>query len=117
MREASGRTTAARSLCPDRDALRELLFAYYYLGDVRNITNHAADEFSGFISIMDDSDISERMNMITQAVDYFLFCYERVTELIQKQGTGEAVVKIEPQELVAYADTLRKALRNERKRN
>ena len=107
----------ACTLCPDRDALRELLFAYYYLGDVRNTTNHAIDEFSGFVSIMDDSDVSERMNLITQAVDYFLHCYEKVVRLISEADTEDAqIIRIETSELADYAKTLRRPPHDDQKK-
>ena len=98
----------AHTLCPDRDALKDLLFAYYYLGDVRNATNHALDEFSGFTSIMDDADVSERMNLITQAVDYFIYCYNKVVDLISESGADADVVRIDTAELSAYAKSLRR---------
>ena len=105
----------AYSICPDKEALRDLLFAYYYLGDVRNTTNHAEDEFSGFVSIMDDSDVSDRMNLITQAVDYFLYCYSKVTGLISDAGAEAEVIKVETSELAEYAKTLRRKFREDHK--
>ena len=101
-------TIRAHTLCPDREALKDLLFAYYYLGDVRNATNHALDEFSGFTSIMDDADVSERMNLITQAVDYFIYCYNKVVDLISESGADADVVRIDTAELSAYAKSLRR---------
>lgn len=98
----------AHTLCPDRDALKDLLFAYYYLGDVRNATNHALDEFSGFTSIMDDADVSERMNLITQAVDYFIYCYNKVVDLISGSGADADVIRVETSELADYAKKLRR---------
>lgn len=98
----------AHTVCPDRDALKDLLFAYYYLGDVRNATNHAEDEFSGFTSIMDDADVSDRMNLITQAVDYFIHCYDKVTGLIAANDTDAQIIKIDTSELADYAKSLRR---------
>lgn len=104
----------AYTKCPDRDALRDLLFAYYYLGDVRNTLNHANDEFGGFVSVMDDADTSGRVSLITQAVDYFIHCYDIVTGLITEDETaGYEAVKIETSELSAYAKSLRRQLRRE----
>ena len=105
----------AHTICPDKDALRELLFAYYYLGDVRNATNHAADEFSGFISVMDDSDVSARMNLITQVIDYFIHCYDNVTDLISKDKADAEIVRIETSELADYAKVLRKQFHDNHK--
>ena len=75
---------------------------------MRNATNHALDEFSGFTSIMDDADVSERMNLITQAVDYFIYCYNKVVDLISESGADADVVRIDTAELSAYAKSLRR---------
>jgi hypothetical protein len=109
----------AYTLCPDRNALEELLFAYYYLGDVRNATNHAQDEFSGFVSIMDDSDVSERMTMISQAVEYFIHCYDVMSGLLADRKAAEddhEIVMISTSEISEYANELRKAAREEHRR-
>lgn len=99
----------AHTRCPDRDALKDLLFAYFYLGDVRNTLNHANDEFGGFVSIMDESDMSGRVNLITQAIDYFIHCYGIVTDLIpDADAPDEEAIIIETSELAAYAKSLRR---------
>ena len=105
----------AHTVCPDRDALKELLFAYYHLSDVRNITNHAADEFGGFYSIMEDDDLSERMTMITKATDYFIHCYDLVNDLVKDKEAN--IVKIDVSELTACANRLRDANRRDRNRS
>ena len=105
----------AHTLCPDREALRDLLFSYYYLGDVRNMTNHATDEFSGFTSIRDDSDASERMNLISQAVEYFLHSYNKVMELISDSSKDAQIIRVETADLADYAKSLRRPAREERK--
>jgi hypothetical protein len=104
----------AQTVCPDRAALKDLLFAYYHLGDVRNQTNHATEEFSGFYTVMPESDPGERKKLITQAIDYFLHCYDTVCELIR--GKNAHVVKIETSELADYANTLRSESRRDRDR-
>ena len=102
----------AHTVCPDRDALKDLLFAYYYLGDVRNATNHALDEFSGFTSVRNDSDVSDRMNLITQAVDYFIHCYDKVTGLISENDAEARIIRVDTAELADYARELRKGHRD-----
>ena len=98
----------AHTICPDKEALRDLLFSYYYLGDVRNATNHALEEFGGFSSIMHDSDISERMNTIVQTIEYFIHCYDNVTRLIEQSGDTPDVDRLEHTELIAYSKTLKR---------
>lgn len=105
----------AHTLCTDREALRELLFAYYYLGDVRNETNHANAEFSGFDSIRSDSDVSERVNLISQAVDYFIHCYDKVLGLMSDIEEGKEIISIKTSELAEYAKSLRRPPFGDRK--
>ena len=97
----------AHSICPDHDALTNLLFAYYHLSTVRNNINHAADEFGGFASIKPDSDVSERMNLIKQATEYFIHCYEIVAGLISEIERPNVVI-IQGSEVSDYAKSLRR---------
>ena len=110
-------TVKALTLCPDHEALRDMLFSYYYIGDVRNATNHASEEFSGFSSVMHDSDVSERMNTIVKSIEYFIHCYDNVTELVEKSGKKVDVVKIEHSELVSYSKKLKPRFYNDHRNN
>jgi hypothetical protein len=100
----------AYTLCPDRTAVGNLLFAYYNVGDVRNATNHAQDDFDCFSEIRDDSDSSERMDMIQQSIEYFLFCYDKVARL--SEGKASDVVQISIEEIAKHANELREQNRN-----
>ena len=106
------RMIKAYSICPDKDALRDLLFAYYYIGDVRNATNHALEEFGGFSSVMHDSDVSERMNTIVQSIDYFIHCYDKVEELIKQKGNKPDVNKLELSDMIACSKKLKPHFNN-----
>ena len=90
--------------CTDLDALNDLLYAYYHLGDVRNATNHAADEAAGFVGLHEESDMSVRMNMISQAVDYFIASYDKVAERLD---SSKPIVTVSNEEIVAQARTMR----------
>ncbi len=100
----------AYTICPDRAAVEELLFAYYYVGDVRNQTNHAKETFDGFYSIMPDSDRGERMELIRQSIDYFLHCYDRVVQL--SAGRTANVIEITNEDIIRHADQLRQEYRS-----
>ena len=102
----------ALTICPDRSALKDLLYAYYHLGDVRNATNHAEEEFGGFYAIMDEADLGSRMKLITQAIDYFIYCYDTVSKLVEKKKAN--VVTVDTSDLINYADELRKKYRRMR---
>lgn len=95
----------ACTVCPDREALENLLFAYYYVGDVRNSTNHAAETFDGFYEIMQDSESSDRMELIRQSIDYFLYCYDKVDQLTKDKKPN--VVQITTVEVEKYSNELR----------
>ena len=107
--EATGELRAY-SICPDRHALEDLLFAYYYVGDVRNQTNHALETFDGFYDIMPDSDSGERMDLIRQSIDYFLYCYDKVVQL--SEGRTANVIEITGEDVTQCADQLRQENRN-----
>ena len=90
--------------CTDRDALNDLLYAYYHLGDVRNATNHASDESDGFVGVREESDVSARMEMISQAVKYFIVSYDKVIGCLDET---KPIVLVTNEEIVAQAKTLR----------
>ena len=96
----------AYSLCPDRAALEDLLFSYYYIGDVRNATNHAINENDGITSALEDSDISERMNAIKQAIAYFIQSFDKVCKLIEENGAENHMQEISLTEIVEHANVL-----------
>ena len=99
----------AYTVCPDQQALEDLLFAYYYIGDVRNATNHAEETFSDFYAIQSYTDSSDRMNDIRQAIDYFIYCYDRVAKLIA--GTEWSYYPIDNQDIQQEASRIRNDMR------
>ncbi len=61
---------------------------------------------------MDDTEPGERAKMITQAVDYFIHCYDHVTDLIK--GKKANVVIVKTADLADYASELRNARRRDK---
>ncbi len=104
---AEGEGIRAHSLCSDREALKNLIFAYYYVGIVRNTTNHATEEFEGFASIMRDSDLGERMNKIIQSLDYFIHSYDVVAENVKASGKPVDVELITVDQVIEFSKTLK----------
>jgi len=102
----------AHTIVRDKDMLRNLLFSYYYVGDVRNATNHAIEEFSGFSSIMSDSDVGERMNLISQSINYFIHCYDLVAASVADAGDSPDVDIVDLDKIVAYSRTLKPRFSN-----
>ena len=98
-------TIKAFTICPDRELLSNLLFAYYKLGDVRNATDHAEEGSKRFRMLEDESDVGERMSMIEQAVESFIYMYDQVIAAI---GDAKADVwTVSNEEIRAYAATLK----------
>lgn len=65
--------------CSDRQALEDLLYAYYHIGEIRNLTNHAGtDDAEDNRLMVDISDFSTRMSTIREAIEYFLRSYDKV---------------------------------------
>ena len=93
----------AQTLCPDREAVSNLLFAYYVAGHVRNTTNHAEDEEDTFERR--ETDVSERMNLIRQTIENFISKYDQVLALMPEQDPE--IPKVSNAEIRAYAQTLK----------
>ena len=49
-----------------------------------------------------------RMNLITQAVDYFLYCYDKVNGMMTGNDTDAEIIRVDTSELAEYAKTMRK---------
>lgn len=97
------REIRACTICPDRTALAELLFAYYYVGNTRNSTNHAIDTSNG-TSEIDESDDSKRMETIRECIEYFIQCYENVARLVE--GKEPNVITVTYEDVKEYARKL-----------
>ena len=104
------RDIRACTICPDKEAVEDLLFAYYYVGEIRNQTNHAVETYDGFYSIMAESDSGERMEAIRQSIDYFLHCYDRVAKL--SEGKTPNVIEITNDDIMQYVNELRQQIKS-----
>ena len=69
----------AYSLCDDREAVENLLYAYYHISDIRNKLNHAEEgDNEETRLIVDEKDDSIRMLKLIESIEYFIQCYEEV---------------------------------------
>lgn len=90
----------AFSVCEDKEALQNLLHAYYHIGEIRNITNHAmGEETEDDRLIVDHKDIPFQMSRIREAIEYFIISYEEVAEKIKDRRIN--VVRITGEEVKA----------------
>ena len=95
----------AYSVCTDRQALEDLLYAYYHIGEVRNITNHASEDDMDNRLLVEASDISARMATIREGIEYFLKCYDRVMENMPEEKPR--VLKTSAAEICAKAKEMK----------
>ena len=67
-------------------------------------TPNASDEMNGFAGVMTDSDVGERMNIIRQAIDTFIYYYEKTLEEVA--GADNHILKVTTEELRERAATM-----------
>ncbi len=101
----------AYSVCDDRQALEDLLFAYLHIGRVRNETNHANDGHDSDGTLFpSDKEVSSKLIEIQESIRYFIQSYDIVNELIEGKETN--VVLITSNEVKTVAKRLEKAERS-----
>lgn len=82
----------AYTRCEDKDALRDLLYAYYHIGEVRNKTNHAEEGvMEDTRLIYDPNDVSYRMSLIVEGIEYFIRCFDKVNAMVEVEE-GEITI-------------------------
>ena len=95
----------AYTACENRDVVENVLYAYYHIGDIRNYTNHAEDrEGEDTRLIVDEKDDSIRLVKITEAVEYFIKCFDEAAAMTK--GKELDVVTITSDEVRAFAKRL-----------
>ena len=93
------------TVCDDREALENLLFAYYHLCEIRNMTNHASTRESDDRLMVEFRDLSVRMMRIREGIDYFMKWYDKVMDLIKDKPLD--VVLISSGDIKAKAKQLK----------
>ena len=94
--EDPGKITAY-TLSDDREAVENLLYAYYHIGDIRNHLNHAEENEDDTRLMVDERDDSIRLVRIVEAIEYFIKCYEVVDAKVA--GKENNVVEISGREV------------------
>lgn len=101
------------TVCDDRQALEDLIFAYLHVGQIRNETNHAEDAVDANDTLFpDDKEVSFKLVEIQETIRYFIQSYDRVLELIA--GKEPSVVKVTIDEIRSAA---RRIEREQRKKD
>lgn len=103
---------SAHTLTSDLGALEDALFAYYYIGNVRNLTNHAENAGGDEIELFPDiTENIQKMKLVNEAILYFIQKYEAVVhtldDVIPEGETAASVpggpVDISPREVRSLA--------------
>ena len=90
------------SVCDDKQALEDLLFAYLHVGRIRNQTNHAEEraEDSGTL-FPDDKDDSSKLITIKESIEYYIQSYDKVSEIVKDKDPN--VIRITSGEVKSAA--------------
>ena len=100
--------------CDDRQALEDLLFAYYHVGRIRNETNHAAENVEEADTLFpDEKDVSLKLIHIQESIMYFIQAFDKVTELVRDKDVSP--VRITVKDVKAAARRIEKEYRDSRR--
>ena len=100
--------------CDDRQALEDLLFAYYHVGRIRNETNHAAENVEEADTLFpDEKDVSTKLIHIQESIKYFIQAYDKAAELVSDKDAS--VVRITVKEVKAAARRIDRELRDSKR--
>ena len=73
----------AYTKCEEKESVKNLLYAYYHIGEVRNKTNHAEESsMEDSRLIYDPNDISFRMSWIIESIEYFIKCFDICNSMV-----------------------------------
>ena len=92
--------------CNSRETVENLLFAYYHIGNVRNMISHAdADAISDDRLVVSESDESAALLRTRDSVEYFIDSYEKA--MAEVQGKEPHIVLITADEVRMSADHMK----------
>ena len=81
--------------CDDRQALEDLLFAYYYVGRIRNETNHAAENVEEADTLFpDEKDVSTKLIHIQESIIYFIQAYDKVAGIVSSKDVSTVRITV-----------------------
>ena len=73
--------------CSSIDTVKNVLYAYYHLGDVRNQISHAdSNAMAERRLIVSESDDSYAMLLMKESIEFFIKSYEAVMEEVQNKN-------------------------------
>ena len=98
---------SGHTACDGIDTVRNVLYAYFHLGEVRNIISHAdADAMAERRLNVSESDSSYAMIMMRESIEYFIKSYEKAMEEVR--GKNPTIVFISADDVRNAADRVRR---------
>ncbi len=102
--------------CDDPQTLKNLLYAYYHIGYLRNKINHADDDAMVETRlVVAESDESHAFIVMKESIDFFIESYERA--LKELEGKNPHIVKIASSRVKQWADMVKKDVRKDEKKD
>ena len=93
------------TVCSNPETVKNVLYAYYHLGDVRNKISHADyDAMTERRLIVSESDVSSAMHMMTESIEYFIMSYDKALEEVQ--GKNPKIVTIDSDDVRRAAESM-----------
>ena len=93
--------------CDSIETVQNVLYAYYYLGTMRNKISHADYEaMTDHRLMVSEDDVSSAMILMKESIEYFILTYEKAME--QVKGKNPKIVAISPDEVRRTAEGLRR---------
>lgn len=99
--------------CEHVDTARDVLYAYYHLGDVRNKISHAdADSMAELRLMVSERDVSSAMLLMRESIEYFITCFEKA--MAETSGKTPKVVLITADDVRGAASDIKHEQRSNR---
>ena len=93
--------------CSSIDTVKNVLYAYYHLGDVRNKISHAdSNAMAERRLIVSESDDSYAMLLMKESIEFFIMSYEKAMEEVQNKKPK--IVAITADKVRNAADCIRR---------
>ena len=94
------------TVCDNKETLKDMLYAYYHVGYLRNKINHAeADAMADERLIVPENDVSQAHHRLTESIEFFIQKYEKALE--EGKGKKVRVVKIPASEVRSLAEKMK----------
>ncbi len=100
------RLIQAYSIVENKEKLEELLYAYYYIGNIRNKVSHSVNSDSRFGNKRDVNKDNENIEKLNEAIEYFIDQYDGIQE--ELAGKEYSPCLVDQKEMMDYIHSHRR---------